>query len=90
MLIADDQRRGVTGNAAVCDLFGITPEEIPWRAIDELMPSSERRRLEQQWPLFLSRGATEGLYQLQVPHRGPVPIEFSAIANVLPGVTCRS
>ncbi|HEY8809239.1 MAG TPA: LuxR C-terminal-related transcriptional regulator [Solirubrobacterales bacterium] len=84
MLIADDQRRWVTGNAAACDLLGIAREEIPWRTMDDFTPPSERKRLEEQWGAFLASGGAEGWYQLYIPDRGPVPVEFSATANVLP------
>jgi DNA-binding CsgD family transcriptional regulator len=84
MLIADDQRRWVTGNAAACDLLGIAREEIPWRTMDDFTAPNERRRLEEQWGAFLASGGAEGWYQLYVPNRGPVPVEFSATANVLP------
>jgi PAS domain S-box-containing protein len=84
MLIADDQRRWVTGNAAACDLLGISREEIPWRTMDDFTPPSERQKLEAQWKAFLASGGAEGWYQLYVPDRGPVPVEFSATANVLP------
>jgi PAS domain S-box-containing protein len=84
MLIADDQRRWVTGNAAACDLLGIARDEIPWHTIDEFTVPTERARLEAQWEAFLANGAAEGWYQLYVPERGTVPVEFSATANVLP------
>jgi DNA-binding CsgD family transcriptional regulator len=84
MLIADDQRRWVTGNIAACDLLGIPREEIPWRTMDEFTLPNERKRLEEQWAAFLASGGAEGWYQLYVPDRGPVPVEFSATANVLP------
>ncbi|MCA1681488.1 MAG: PAS domain-containing protein [Actinobacteria bacterium] len=84
MLLADDQRRWVTGNAAASDLLGLAAQEIPWRTMDDYTPSSERSRLEQQWEEFLTNGAAEGWYQLYVPGRGAVPVEFSATANVLP------
>lgn len=84
MLIADDQRRWVTGNSAVCDLLGIAREEIPWHTMDDFTPPGERGTLEERWAAFLSAGAAEGWYQLYVPNRGAVPVEFSATANVLP------
>ncbi len=84
MLIADDQRRWVTGNSAACDLLGIAREEIPWRTMDEFTSPDERKTLEEQWGGFLASGGAEGWYQLYVPDRGPVPVEFSATANVLP------
>ena len=84
MLIADDRRRWVTGNAAACDLLGIAQKEIPWRTMDDFTAPSQRKRLEEQWGAFLASGGAEGWYQLYVPDRGPVPVEFSATANVLP------
>jgi PAS domain S-box-containing protein len=84
MLIADDQRRWVTGNDAACDLLGIAREEVPWYRMDDFTPPSERQRLEEQWQEFLASGGAEGWYHLYVPNRGPVPVEFSATANVLP------
>jgi DNA-binding CsgD family transcriptional regulator len=84
MLLADDQRRWVTGNAAACELLRIAPAEIPWHTMDDFTPASERRRLEEQWEAFLTAGAAEGWYQLYVPSLGPLPVEFSATANVLP------
>ena len=84
MLIADDQRRWVTGNAAACELLGLTREEVAWRTMDEFTPESERQRLEEQWDTFLATGQAEGWYDLYVPNTGAVPVEFSATANVLP------
>jgi PAS domain S-box-containing protein len=84
MLIVDDQRRWVTGNAAACELFGIGPDELPWHSMDDFTAPSERERLDQQWHAFLRSGAAEGRYQLYFPDRGAVPVEFSATANVLP------
>ena len=84
MLIADDQRRWVTGNNAACELLGIARTEVPWHSMDDFTPPAERTRLEEQWQEFLSNGAAEGWYELYVPDRGSVPVEFSATANVLP------
>ncbi|HEV7804854.1 MAG TPA: LuxR C-terminal-related transcriptional regulator [Solirubrobacteraceae bacterium] len=85
MLIADDQRRWVTGNAAACDLLGIAPQEVSWRTMDECTAAAGRPRLGEQWPAFLGSGSAEGGYELSLPERGPVTVEFSAIAHVLPG-----
>lgn len=84
MLIADDQRRWVTGNAAACELLGITQEEISWHTMDEFVPADARERLDERWEEFLANGAAEGWYRLSIPARGQVPVEFSATANVLP------
>jgi PAS domain S-box-containing protein len=84
MLIADDQRRLVTANSAACDLLGVTSDEVPWHTMDEFTTPNERQRLEEQWKAFLLDGAAEGWYQLYIPQRGQIPVEFSATANVLP------
>ena len=85
MLIADSQRRWVTANHAACELLGIPPTEVAWRSLDEFTPPSARNRLEAQWAVFLTRGAAEGWYQLSVPGRGSVAVEFSAVAHVQQG-----
>lgn len=84
MLLSDDQRRWVTGNAAACELLGIERAEIPWHRMDEFTRPEEHERLAEQWEAFLGSGAAEGLYELYVPERGALPMEFSATAHVLP------
>jgi PAS domain S-box-containing protein len=84
MLIADDWRRWVTANAAACELLGLRPEEVAWRAMDDFTPPAERVRLEEQWQAFLEGGAAEGWFELYFADRGRVPVEFSAVANVQP------
>lgn len=84
MLFCDNERRWVAGNVAACELFGVTREEIPWRRLDHFTPATERARLRERWQKFLTSGAAEGWFKLNIPGRGAVPVEFSAIANVLP------
>ena len=84
MLIADDQRRWVTGNDAAAELLGISREEVPWHTIDEFTPATERTRLEKLWEELLANGVAEGWYQFVVPNKGLRTVEFSATANVLP------
>ena len=85
MLIADDERRWVSGNAAACELLGLAQEAVSWHTMDDFTPLSERSRLKQQWAEFLASGEAGGQYQLYVSDRQPFPVEFGAIANVLPG-----
>jgi PAS domain S-box-containing protein len=85
MLIADDQRRWVAGNAAACELLGIAQATVSWHTMDDFTPLSERARLRDQWAEFLESGEAGGRYQLYVANREPFPVEFGAIANVLPG-----
>jgi DNA-binding CsgD family transcriptional regulator len=83
MLICDDQRRWVTANGAARELLNLTPEEVPWQAMDDITPHDGREHLDKQWRSFLTLGAAEGWYELSVPDRGIVRFEFSAIAHVL-------
>jgi DNA-binding CsgD family transcriptional regulator len=85
MLIADDERRWVSGNVAACELLGLAQEAVAWHTMDDFTPLSERALLKQQWAEFLASGEAGGHYQLYVPDRQPFPVEFGAIANVLPG-----
>lgn len=84
MLMADDQRRWVAGNASACELFGISREEVPWHTMNDFTPPEAHARLEEQWEQFLTNGTAEGWYELYFHERGSVPVEFCATANVLP------
>jgi DNA-binding CsgD family transcriptional regulator len=84
MLIADDRRRMVNGNAAACELLATSHTDLPWCTLDEFTAPSERPRLQDQWAPFLTSGAAEGWYELLVPGRGEIVLEFSALARVLP------
>jgi PAS domain S-box-containing protein len=84
MLLADDQRRCVTGNAAACELLGVAQEELSWHTMDDFTPASERKRFAEQWQVCLTSGTAEGCYELYVPDHGAIPVELSVTANVLP------
>lgn len=84
MLVSDDHRRWVTGNAAAAELLGIAPQEIPWHGMDEVMAVTPEQ-LEARWLTFLSTGFAEGLYDLEIPLRGRISVEYSATANIQPG-----
>ena len=84
MLIADDRRQLVNGNAAACELLATCHTDLPWCTLDEFTAPSERARLRDQWAPFLTRGAAEGWYELVVPARGEIVLEFSALPRVLP------
>ena len=85
LLIADDHRRWVSGNAAACELLRLAQEAVSWHTMDDFTPPSERDRLKQRWVEFLAQGEAGGRYELYVPDHEPFPVEFGAIANVLPG-----
>src|ERR1044072_5331007 len=53
------------------------------RTMDGFTPPGGRKRLEEEWGAFLASGGAEGWYQLYVPDRGPVPVEFTTWAPVV-------
>jgi DNA-binding CsgD family transcriptional regulator len=85
MLMADDQRRWICGNAAASELLRTSQGEIPWRTMDDFTTPTGIARLDRHWNAFLATGAAEGWYELQVPSADSITVEFSAIANVQPG-----
>ncbi|MDX6587475.1 MAG: hypothetical protein QOI31_1948 [Solirubrobacterales bacterium] len=85
MLIADDQRRWVTGNHAAADLISTPLDEIPWHKIDDFMPPASLVTIEQDWQAFLESGSAEGWTRLIVPGHTQISFEYSATAKVLPG-----
>lgn len=85
ILLADDHRRWITGNAAACELLGLGIEEIPWQRMDHFTPPGELETLEGQWRAFLDAGEAEGHLDLYLPDQSTWPTEFSATRNVLPG-----
>lgn len=85
MLISDNQRRCVTANLPACELLGVAAVDVAWYSLDHFVPASEREQFHTEWTEFLQMGAVEGVYPLLLPNHGPVQVEFSATANVLPG-----
>lgn len=52
--------------------------------MDDFTSPEDRGRLVERWEEFLTGGAAEGWYSLYIPERGAIPVEFGAIANILP------
>ena len=85
MLIVDDHRRWVTGNAAAAELLGLSSNEIPWHKIDDVVSSRSIDTLDTRWKAFLERGSAAGRARLSLPEGRRIPIEYGATAEVLPG-----
>jgi DNA-binding CsgD family transcriptional regulator len=85
ILILDDHRRWVTGNAAACEALDLTLEEIAWYSIEDFTQPDERERVDDRWATLVGTGALDGWYNIYLPGRGTLLVEFSATANVLPG-----
>ncbi len=84
MVIADDSGEYIAANPAAGELFGLPPSELPGRHLVEFAtePLSE---LEQQWRRFLERGRATDSFRLRRTEGTARSVEYSAVANFLPG-----
>jgi DNA-binding CsgD family transcriptional regulator len=85
MLMFDDQRVYVDANEAVSRLLKLPRASIVGRRIDDLAAPHLRARLSEGWDGFLRLGSAAGTYEYIGGDGRPVPFDFSATANVLPG-----
>jgi two-component system, NarL family, sensor kinase len=85
ILIADDSRRYVDANPAACELLAVDRTQITKFKIDDFASPKLRGEIEAAWKSFLRNGKLRGEYEL-VRLDGTVrQVEFSDIANFLPG-----
>src|SRR4051794_10709061 len=82
VLVVDDERRYVDGNAAALRLLGITREELLRCRIDDFVPADG---LDEVWRDFLDRGGLTGHQTLTPRGRGEIVVRFGAVAHVAPG-----
>ncbi len=86
MLLANDERWYIDGNGAVLKLLGVSAEQLRRMRIDDLTIDELRPQVPDIWRDFLARGTMTGTYQIQCPDGRRIEVEFSATANVAPGV----
>lgn len=83
MLIADDNGSYVDANPAACVLFGLEkPELLGRRIADFTAPEHDSGR----WQTFLSEGRLRGEFPLLRLDGERRDLEYSSVANVLPGL----
>jgi DNA-binding CsgD family transcriptional regulator len=85
MLMADDSRRYRDVNDAACRLMKSSRERLLSRRIDDFTPPELRPSLNELWRAFLDEGSQAGRYRLALPDGTRVEVEYSAMANVVPG-----
>jgi PAS domain S-box-containing protein len=84
ILVADASGRYIDANPAACAMFGLPRERILRRTItDFAVPGYE---VPESWATFVSEGKMTGEFPLLRPDGTRRNLEFSAVANVLPGV----
>jgi PAS domain S-box-containing protein len=85
ILLADDEMRCVDVNPAACALLGCSRDEIVGHDIETAMPREHRADAGAS-RRFLERGRLEGEFELVRKDGSRCPVEYSAVANVTPGL----
>ena len=86
MLLSDDELRYRDANAAACGFFGISRETLLERSIGDLTPSADRNGVAARVEAFRADGTLRGQVAVVRARGEVVQVEFSAIANVVPGL----
>lgn len=86
MVIADDKRRFVASNPAACLLLRLDEADVVRLRVDDLTPPDNRSNMDALWEAFLRDGVQEGTFELLMPDGARVEVEYSATANVEPGL----
>lgn len=84
MVIVDDNRRYLAVNGAAADLFGLPPDQIVGRRIDDFTTAELLPVLPVMWAEFLQAGTLAGPYEIRVGSRRS-KLDFAAAANIAPG-----
>lgn len=83
ILLADDSGRYTDANPAACVLFGLTRRELLGRTLGEFATPGYSPPAE--WGTFIERGHMRGSFPLLRLDGGRRDLEFTAVANILPG-----
>ncbi|HJS94111.1 MAG TPA: LuxR C-terminal-related transcriptional regulator [Solirubrobacteraceae bacterium] len=86
MVIANGERRFVAANPAACLLLRLSEEDVVRLRIDDLTPPEARENMDALWEAFLRAGVQEGTFELMMPDGARIEVEYSATANVEPGL----
>jgi PAS domain-containing protein len=86
MMIADDAGRWVDANVAACDLLGVSREALRLRRWGSFSQSAAAEELDQVWATLVDEGHALGRWLLHGGDGVPIPIEYEATGNFLPGL----
>ena len=86
VLIADDERRYTKVNAAAGMLFGMTPEELKGRRVEEFVEEIPGSTVSESWGQFQATGVQRGECRLRRPDGTLREVEYSATSNFAPGL----
>lgn len=86
VLIADDQRRYVDANPAAGELFGLKPDELRGRRIEEFVEDVRGGGVDEAWRSFRSTGVQRGECRLRRADGTLLEVEYSATRSFAPGL----
>ncbi len=86
ILLADDEGRYVDANPAACRLLGYVREEVLALQVQQVLAVSDPAWAGGAWREFLAKGRTTGETALRRKDGSTVVVDYSAIANILPGL----
>jgi two-component system cell cycle sensor histidine kinase/response regulator CckA len=84
MLLADDSGRYVEANPAACELLGLPREQLLGRSISDF--AAANYSVTDAWQSFVEQGRMRGSFPLLRADGALRELDFSAVANVLPGL----
>ena len=82
----DDQGRAVQANPAACHLFGRSRSEILGRPLTSLFTARSQECIDAALQELERAGKLSGEAEVAPPGLQPRPVEFSALAGILPGL----
>jgi PAS domain-containing protein len=88
VLVADDSATYVEANDAACRLLERPRDEIVGHHLSEFILDGTRDLVDRQWASFLRAGAQTGVFPLRLAAGAVRLAEFTARANVVPGLHC--
>lgn len=86
VVLVDDQSRYVEANPAACAILGYTQAELQRRSLADLDVPDEGGGFEAVWRRCLDDGRQTGRAKLRHEDGRPIPIEYSAVAHIRPGL----
>jgi PAS domain S-box-containing protein len=86
VLIANNDRRYVEANPAAGDLFGLLPEQIRGRRIEDFVADVQGSGVDAAWQRFQTGGMQRGEFRLRRADGILLDVEYSATSNFAPGL----
>jgi len=86
ILLMDDAGRYVDANPAACQLLGYTRDEIVGLHVSDLTRGVDRGEIPELMRRFLAASTLHGEYTLVCKGGATREVEYSSVANILPGL----